>query len=167
MITFLRELKMKTLMKVNLLATVFLLGMTNFVMAQESPEEPQQTPKEEDKIYYTCETYTDSGEYKLSAVLNFTLESYTGILEVLWVNETRYGELPRLRHGASLNSSRVREGKVGRTPVFIVESNNARTGNKIKVVVPMKAEIYGNTMGEIHVNDESFEVKCSVEIDTY
>ena len=37
---------MKTLMKVNLLATVFLLGMTNFVMAQESPEEPQQTPKE-------------------------------------------------------------------------------------------------------------------------
>jgi len=149
-----------------LLVSLFFVGFSCFTISQELPEEPQG-PLEEDKIYYTCETYTDAGEYKLSAVLNFTLDSFTGVLEVFWVNESTYGELPRLRHGATLNSTRVREARAGRTPVFVIESNNSRTGNNIKVIVPMKADVFGDTMGEIHVNGVSFEVKCTVEIDTY
>ena len=141
-------------------AFTFFCGVTN---AQEYPEDPAQ----EDKIYYTCETYTDGGDFKLSAVVNFTLETYAGVMEILWVNESTYGELPRLRQGVTLNSSRVREGKQGKKPVFIVESKNDRTGNSLKLVVPMKADVYGPTMGELYVNGESFEVKCAVEIDIY
>lgn len=148
----------------SVLPLVFML-MTRVALSQELPDEP--LPTQEDKMYYTCETYTDGGDYKLSAVVNFTLETFTGVMEILWVNESSYGELPRLRQGVTLNSSRVREGKDGKKPVFIVESKNVRTGNSLKLVVPMKAEIYGDTMGELYVNDESFEVKCSVEIDIY
>jgi len=154
----------------NLKSNLILILIFTFfssVYAQETPDDGTQIPTDEDKIYYTCETYTDGGEYKLSAVLNFTLDSFNGVLEILWVNETTYGELPRLRHGATLNATRVREGKQGRRPVFIIESINARTGNGVKVVVPMKADVYGDTMGEIHINDVSFEVKCTLEIDTY
>lgn len=161
------ELTMSSVFNFKLLVVTAFLSFSSLVQSQDLPSGNQDLPVDEDKIYYTCETYTDAGEFKLSAVLNFTLDSFTGILEVLWVNESTYGELPRLRHGATLNATRVKEGKQGRTPVFIIESMNARTGNGVKVIVPMKADVYGDTMGEIHVNGVSFGVKCTVEIDTY
>ena len=156
----------------SILSLSFLLT-ANVARSQELPDDPTdptefpEEPAQEDKMYYTCETYTDNGDYKLSAVVNFTLDTFTGVMEILWVNESTYGELPRLRQGVTLNSSRVREGKQGKKPVFIVESKNARTGNSLKLTVPMKAEIYGDTMGELIVNGESFEVKCAIEIDIY
>ena len=162
-----RRYRMTNALNFRFLVIAIFFGFSFLAQSQEVPDDPKDIPTEEDKIYYTCETYTDSGEYKLSAVLNFTLDSYNGVLEVIWVNESTYGELPRLRHGATLNATRVKAGKQGRTPVFIIESLNARTGNGVKVIVPMKADVYGDTMGEIHVNGSSFEAKCTVEIDTY
>ncbi len=163
---------MNSFLKLLSILSLSFLFLTNVATAQELPDEPipdepqEQEPPLEDKMYYTCETFTDNGDYKLSAVVNFTLETFTGVMEILWVNEYG-GELPRLRQGVTLNSSRVKEGKVGKKPIFIVESKNVRTGNSLKLVVPMKAETYGDTMGELHVNGESFEVKCAIEIDIY
>lgn len=154
-----------------MLLTLTLMG--NLAFAQSFGEDNDNNnddddDKKEDTIYYACETFTDGGTYKLyTNGFHFGLDSYDGEMEIKWENDSDYSELPRFRHGATLRKENIREGHKAGKPVFIVTSINPRTGNGVKLVLPMRAEVYGRTMGEIHINDESFEVQCMIEIDLF
>lgn len=122
----------------------------------------------EDRISYSCETYTDGGVYKLyTSRFYFNLISLKGEMEVKWENELDYSELPRFRHGACLYPADIKKIKKNNKSFFEVISTNQYTENTVKLLLPTKAEVYGRTMGEIHINDESFEVQCMLEVDIY
>ena len=118
----------------------------------------------EDRIFYTCETYTDGGTYRLNAKLDFGLKSFEGKMDITWYNDRSYSENPRLGFKSILNSSKISEEVIRKEPVFIVQSSEKITRNSIKLILPMRVEVYGKTMGELHINGESFEVQCLIEV---
>lgn len=147
-------------------AIILVILISNSILAQDLPDEPQY--EQDDTFYAECLTLTGN-DYYLFVVTKFSLKTFEGSITLKWASFDPYRNPNHSSFNNILSKEDIELKKVDGRNVFVIKSSDEFTGDKLKILIP--TQIGGDPrsvdLSEILFNDFSGEIACSNEVDIY
>ena len=123
----------------------------------------EQDPAGENTYFFTCRTYVDGG-YLLTATGRFAVATNVGVVEVAIQHPDDYTMPARLRFSLALNAQNTSTQNFNGLPGYVIKDDVEAADTSLKIVFAKKLT---ENSGEIFLNDDSYEVYCTKELDIY